>query len=83
VAKADNQENVTARIIGAVNFKDGKRLYFIFDRNTDIALRPLFGTRLGARQWDGEKTIEHTQPMSAVATEEPVEVLTDLARDGD
>jgi hypothetical protein len=46
VAKADSQENIMARIIGAVDFKDRKRLHFIFDRTTDSAPRPLFETRL-------------------------------------
>ncbi|MDN7684058.1 hypothetical protein [Burkholderia cenocepacia] len=72
-----------ARIIGAVNFKDGRRLYLIFDRTTDIALRPLFDTKGAAQQWDDEKSMEYVQPTNAVATEEPVEILTDLAFDGD
>ena len=76
-------EIVMARIVGAVDFRDGKRLYFIFDRTTDIALCPLFETKRGAQQWDDEKSMEHVQPKNAVATEEPVEVLTDLAFDGD
>ncbi|HEP6430613.1 hypothetical protein [Burkholderia arboris] len=71
-----------ARIIGAVNFKDGRRFYLIFDRTTDIALRPLFDTKVAAQQWDEERSIEYVQPANAVATEEPVEILTDLAFDG-
>ncbi|WP_321966967.1 hypothetical protein [Burkholderia cepacia] len=71
------------RIIGAVSFKDGRRLYLIFDSTTDIALRPLFETTGAAQQWDDEKSTEYVQPTNAVSTEEPVEILTDLAFDGD
>ncbi|KAA0080917.1 hypothetical protein CIW54_22905 [Paraburkholderia sp. T12-10] len=71
-----------ARIVGAVDFADGKRFYFIFDRTADIALRPLFETTEGARRWDDEQSVEHVEPTNAVDTEEPVEVLTDLAFDG-
>lgn len=44
------KENIMARIVGAVDFADGKRLYFIFDRATEIALRPLFESKEDARQ---------------------------------
>ncbi|MGF6658601.1 hypothetical protein QF000_000245 [Paraburkholderia atlantica] len=76
-------ENIMARTVGAVDFADGKRLYLIFDRTVDIALRPLFETKGAALQWDDEQTLEYVEPTNAVQTEEAVEVLTHLGFDGD
>lgn len=68
-----------ARIVGAVDFKDGQRLFLVYDRTADIALHPLFETKSAAEQWIDEQSIEYVQPSNAVATEEPVAVLADLA----
>lgn len=71
-----------ARIIGAVDFSNGKRLYLFFDRTTDIALRPLFATEQQAERWDEEQSIVYVEPANAVTTEEEVRLLKDLAFDG-
>jgi hypothetical protein len=78
-----NRNNIMARIVGAVDFSDGRRFYLVIDRTSGIALRPLFETKAEAERWIDEQTIEYVEPSNAVATEEPVTILTDLAFDGD
>lgn len=72
-----------ARIVGAVEFKDGRRLYLVVDGTTSIAFRPLFDSEDAAREWADDSSTEFVQPTNAEVSEEPVEILMDLAFSGD
>lgn len=71
-----------SRSLGAVDFKDGRRLYLIYDGTVGNARRPLFETRQAAWDWYNDEAIEFAEPVGAVGTELPVVLTPDLHCDG-
>lgn len=74
--------NIMARIVGAVDFEDGRRLFFVYCNTTDVALRPLFESAEAAEQWIDERPIEFVAPANAVRTEERVQLVLNLDSPG-
>lgn len=71
-----------SRSLGAVDFKDGRRLYLIFDGTVGVARRPLFESRQEAWDWYEADSVEFAEPVGAASTELPVVLTPDLNFDG-
>lgn len=72
-----------SRSLAAVDFKDGLRLYLIYDGTVGVAWRPLFTTAEAAWDWYESGSLDFAEPFNAARSELPVVLTVDLNLEGE
>lgn len=67
-----------SRSLAAVDFKDGLRLYLIYDGTVGVAWEPLFNTPEAAWEWYEAGSLDFAAPPNAASSELPVVLRVDI-----